>query len=105
MLPRPKRLDRASFGSVASGKRAATRHFSISLTPSPSGRAAVVVSKKVAKKSVDRHLLKRRVLAVLAADLPAQYACIVYARAGSPTLSFKALAAEIQELLSSVRKV
>lgn len=105
MLPRPKRLDRASFGKVAAGKRAATRHFSVSILPSVEGRAAVVVSKKVAKRAVDRHLLKRRVLSILASHVVPGRSFVVYARSGSPSLPYTVLTAEITELLTNARKV
>lgn len=105
MLPRPKRLDRASFGPSASGKRLISAHFSVSYTPSPLGRAAVVVSKKVAKTSVARHLLKRRVTAAIAPYVLPGHTFVVYARAGSPTLSFPALKNELTALLTSLPKV
>lgn len=105
MLPRGKRLTRTAFEGVGRGKRAISAHFSITLARTSEGRAAVVVSKKVAKRSVDRHLLKRRVLeAVQDYVLPGR-SFIVYARSGSPKLSYQDLATELAGLLDSAPAV
>lgn len=59
-----------------------------------------MVSKKVSKLSVGRHLLKRRVLSVLRPwCLPAR-ALVVYARPGSQTLTFPILKEELEGLLA-----
>jgi ribonuclease P protein component len=105
MLARPKRLTRATFGSVASGKRAVSAHFSITAAVSTEGRAAAVVSKKVAKRAVDRHLLKRRILAVAAPYVAPGRSFVVYARAGSTSLSYAALKRELDTLLTTGAKV
>ncbi len=71
MLPRSHRLPRAGFEQIAGLQRAASRHFSVSYIIESSSDSmllsggAVVVSKKVAKRSVDRHQLKRRIKAVM----------------------------------------
>ncbi len=104
MLPRAKRLSRAGFGTVATGKRAISAHFSVTYTKSAEGRAAAVVSKKVAKRSVDRHLLKRRILAALASRIAPGRSFIVYARAGSPALPYRELTLELERLLDSLSK-
>ena len=101
MLSRPKRLSRTAFGQASTGKRAISAHFSVVVRKRPGqARGAAVVSKKVAKKSVDRHLLKRRVLAVLAPLLSEGFSVVVYARAGSPTLPFLVLSIELKALMS-----
>ena len=100
MFPQAKRLTRDNFKDVTKGKRAITGHFSLSYKHSPFSKGAVVVSKKVAKKATERHLLKRRVLAVLSKDMPEQTAVIVYARAGSATIPFSRIKTEITELLT-----
>jgi ribonuclease P protein component len=105
MLKKGKRLSRTAFASVAGGKRATSAHFSITAARSGEGRAAAVVSKKVAKSAVARHRLKRRILSVLAPTLLPGHSFIVYARAGSPTLPFGALKQELETLLLSVRTV
>lgn len=59
-----------------------------------------MVSKKVSKLSVGRHLLKRRVLSVLKPWCLPTRALIVYARPGSQTLPFPVLKQELEELLT-----
>ncbi len=105
MLPRGKRLTRSTFPDVVRGKRAISAHFSITLTASAEGRAAVVVSKKVAKSSVARHQLKRRILEALHTRVLPGRSFIVYARAGSTTLSYASLESELTTLLDSARSV
>jgi ribonuclease P protein component len=105
MLPRAKRLTRADFAQVAKGKRALSAHFSVTVLSSPIGRAAAVVSKKVAKRSVDRHQLKRRILAVAASHIQNGRSFVVFARGGSPALSSQALRQELTTLLRDLPRV
>jgi ribonuclease P protein component len=102
-LPRRLRLSRAAFGAALGARgRAASEHFSITKGPTLEGGAAVVISKKVAKRSVDRHLLKRRVLTILRPHISPRHSLVVYARAGAPALSFRTLKEELEILLSRV---
>lgn len=85
--------------------RVESPHFSATLSPLPKshptdGAAAAVVSKKVARRAVDRHLLKRRMLAILSkAYIPGKIT-VVYARGGAASLPYRSLAAELTSLLS-----
>jgi ribonuclease P protein component len=101
MFSRAKRLSRADFPRAAAARRrASTAHLSMVAGEAAAGYAAVV-SKAVARRSVDRHTLKRRLLALLAAErLPPSL--IVYARKGAPALSYPALKAELRALLAEV---
>lgn len=95
------RLSRAHFAPSGPEKRLASTHFSLSVREAQeNGGCAVVVAKKVAKLSVSRHLLKRRVLSVVRPWCLATRALIVYARPGANTLPYPALEAELTELLS-----
>lgn len=105
MLSRTKRLTRATFGTVATGKRAVSAHFSVSYTHATPGRVAAVISKKTAKKAVDRHLLKRRILAAAEPHIEPVRSFIVYARKGSPELSYQSLKKELDALLTTLPKV
>jgi ribonuclease P protein component len=105
MLAKEARIPRADFAAVAKGTRAVSAHFSVTALPTPAGRAAAVVSKKIAKSSVARHRLKRRILAVLAPKVRPGRSFIVYARAGSSSLSSAALAKELATLLVSLPAV
>ncbi len=60
MIPRSKRLSRRTFPTIR-GKTLASGAFSLVYGPSSDGGCAAVVSKKVARRSVDRHLLKGRI--------------------------------------------
>lgn len=83
------------------GARASSAHFSIMTTPAAPGHGgcAVVISKKVARLSVSRHLLKRRMLAVLRPWCGPERALVAYARPGSATLPFKELSTELSALV------
>lgn len=103
MLPRTRRLQREGFESARSLRRAASPHFSLSYGKAPgAGGAAVVVSKKVAKLAVSRHLLKRRVLSVIAPYVREDEALIVHARPGAAALPFPVLKDELVSLLSDI---
>ena len=103
MLPRRLRLTRRAFALPGHARRAASTHFSVSASPALSeGGCAVVVSKKVARLSVARHLLKRRILSVMRPWCAGPYSVIVYARAGSSNLSFHTLKTELSEILARI---
>ncbi len=94
-------LSRSDFTAVSSdrsAKRVNTTHFSVTTSPAGVG-CAVVVSKKVAKSSVQRHLLKRRVREAVAPFCDASSALIVYARAGAASLPYSEIVAELSSLL------
>jgi ribonuclease P protein component len=100
------RLSRAHFATSSAAashgpeKRLASAHFSLSVRETKKGGGcAVIVSKKVAKLSVTRHLLKRRVLAVVRTHCLPGRIVMIYARPGAPSLDFPALEAELQDLL------
>lgn len=104
MIPRHLRLSRHDFENLADKrnlKRISSPHFSLSFDRTPqAGGCAVVVSKKVEKSSVGRHLLKRRVRAVLKEFCSEDVTLIVYAGQHSPALSFDELSRELQALIT-----
>ncbi len=59
----------------------------------------MVISKKVAKLSVDRHTLKRRIVAAALPWCSETRALVIYARPGSAALPFPALKEELEALL------
>ena len=80
--------------------RATSPHFSVSFKSAPSeGGCGVVVSKKVERSSVKRHLLKRRIREVLRNHCSKDTVLIVYARPKCQLLSFEALKTELDTLL------
>ena len=103
MLPRDLRLPRSDFQKVAQGIRASSKHFSVTFRARGVGGCAAIVTTKTAKHSVDRHLLKRRIFAVMWPYCRKEGAFIVYARAGAPALSFALLKQELLDVLEQLR--
>ncbi len=98
------RLSRLDFTTVSqdqTARRVISPHFSVVFSTKAQGMA-VVVSKKVAKTSVGRHILKRR---VRAAACPwfikhSNTALLIYVRPESQSLSFVDISNEINTLLA-----
>jgi ribonuclease P protein component len=104
MSKRRLQLSRSDFTNVSndrSAKRGSTPHFSVICSPQGAG-SAVVVSKKVAKSSVQRHLIKRRVREVLAPWCADSCGIIVYARAGASALPYTEIQSELSQLLQRI---
>jgi ribonuclease P protein component len=102
MLPRRLRLTRQAFGEMRGLRRVQSPHFSISVGEAALGGAAVVVSKKIAKSAVSRHLLKRRVMAVIRPYVEAHHTLVVYAREGANELPYPVLKDELISLVRSI---
>lgn len=103
MIPRSLRLSRAGFARAGSLMRTHSAHFSVSYGHSPTlAGGGIVVPKKIAKKSVDRHLLKRRMREVVRPYLSADQSLIVYAKPGAPSLSFPELNKELSALIEGI---
>jgi ribonuclease P protein component len=97
MLPKNIRLSREGFDEAFKAKRSHTEHFIVSFTDNTIlGGSAVIVSKKVAKTSVARHALKRKVRALLPQWSSKHRILIITAKKGADKLS----SAEIGEELS-----
>jgi ribonuclease P protein component len=104
MAKRLLRLSRQDFATVANdktAKRATSAHFSATCSGAAVG-CAVVVSKKVAKSSVSRHVVKRRTREAMRVACNDSRAVIVYARAGAAELSYDAIVEEISPLLQRI---
>jgi len=107
VFQRTERISRKEFPStLASGRRASTPHFTLVVPEGVSGYA-VVVSKKVARLSVHRHKIKRRVLAALRAltteGSPLPKALIVFPKGPVASMTYKGVKEEIVVLLSKFR--
>lgn len=103
MFPRRERLSRAAFSTPnTSIQRISSTHFTAVALKEEKGWA-VVVSKKVARLSVTRHRVKRRILAALRALEP-QSSVIIYPRASAITLDFATTKTELASLLSKIKK-
>jgi len=72
MLKKKERLKRADFSHFFSlGKRIHTPYFTIVFVPYTTSHGSVVVSKKIARKAVDRNTLRRRIYDILRRELRA----------------------------------
>lgn len=100
MLPKRLRLSRQTFPKTPTGKSVSSTYFSLVSGPSSKGGCTVVVSKKVAKRAVDRHLIKRRTYSLMKPYCRSSRYVIIYAKMGAGTLSFKELSSELTHLLS-----
>lgn len=107
MLPKRRRITRQNFpANPRGGAVMHSPHFSLRMTPAGATpyRVSVVVSKKVAARSVDRHLVKRRVYESVARSeeiSPGVY--VFFAKKDAHTISFRELHGEITKLLSDAR--
>jgi ribonuclease P protein component len=108
MLPRRRRVSKRLFdqvmlkGTIKHGQFLYIKAIPDPLAQSPEGRFAVVVPKKVAKSSVDRHELKRRIMGILGdhkAALPAG-AWILFVKQAAKTADRGVLEADVVSLLS-----
>lgn len=88
--------------ALKSGRRLSSEHLSVVLPKEGTGYA-VIVSKKVARLSVMRHRIKRRVLAALR-TLPLPTSLIVFPKASVGSVSYKDIQTELMYLLSQKTK-
>jgi RNase P protein component len=103
MLPRPLRLTRQGFENTRGLRRTTSAHFSISYGQIPgSGGSAIIVPKKVVKGAVARHLLKRRVRAIIQPWSAADRTLILSARSGAIELNSTELKDELSKALTAI---
>lgn len=103
MFSRRKRLQRSAFSSALAGRRYSSEHIT-AVFPEHTCGYAVIVSKKVARLSVTRHRIKRRVLGALRTcgqELPP--ALILFPRASVLTVDHNHLVSELIHILSKQR--
>lgn len=102
MFPRRRRVSRGDFKAALAGRRLSSPNFS-AIVPHHASGYAVVLGKQVSRLSTERHLVKRRVLAVLESlDLP--LGLIVFPKASATRLSFGDLKAELTKLLEPISR-
>lgn len=65
MLPKKERLSVRDIASLEKGRSIFGTYLSIRFSPAPLKKFSVSVSKKVAKRAVDRNRIRRRVYAAL----------------------------------------
>ncbi|MHB8710300.1 MAG: ribonuclease P protein component [Minisyncoccota bacterium] len=102
MFPRRERLPRALFPSaLKAGRRFSSANFTAILPYDATGYA-VVVSKKVARLSVTRHRIKRRVLEALR-TLSIPKSLILFPKTSALQLDRQHIQGELADLLSKIR--
>jgi ribonuclease P protein component len=112
MLPKRRRISRHIFPEgPGAGKVFHAPHLSLRMTPDATGqsRHSIVVSKKTARRAVDRHLIKRRVYESIARHdkahtLPlGRY--VFFAKKDVHTLPFRVLEDEVDLLLREASSI
>ena len=103
MVPRHLRLSRKTFPDHRMGIRLSSPNLTVVWGNSTNGGCAVVVSKKVARRSVDRHQVKRRIMAVLAPWCAEGHFLVVHARAGALGLPYKNIHEELNSILMKTK--
>lgn len=83
---------------LTTGRRLSSPHFTAVVSKEAKGYA-VIISKKIARLSVTRHRIKRRVYTVLR-TLPLPSALIVFPKASISSVSYQDMKREIEGLLS-----
>ena len=102
------RLSRAEFPRKPASRRLGDELFSIGVWPLQAGtepRFSCVVSKKVAKKAVERNLLKRRcreIVAPILRNSTKPIAVVVYPKKTALTASFGEMRVALASLLAKV---
>lgn len=101
MFPRQKRLSRKRFPiALKSSRRLSSPHFFVLISEEVRGYA-VVVSKNIARLSITRHQIKRRVLAALKTLLfPLPPALILFPKSSVLKATYQDIRTELIELLS-----
>ena len=85
------------------GKTCHSDNFTLRFISGTSERAAVIVSKKIAKTAVSRNTIKRKVRSALAPLIPNKSLTIlVYTKKGAAKLSVTEMARELRALIGSV---
>ena len=104
-MARAARISRADFPTRSPARRVSNELFSIAMWPLSPGvepQFSCVVSKKTAKKAVDRNKLKRRcreIASPLVASLKRPIAVIVYPKKTALTVPFEEAETSIASLL------
>lgn len=102
VFPRRKRLSRAAFPrTLSTGRRVSSPHF-VAVIPKETGGYAVIVPKKVARLSVTRHRIKRRVLEALRTLPLLPPALILFPKPPVAHMTHKDVCMELTDLLSKI---
>lgn len=109
MLPKKRRLTRKEIPLLLRGKRSGSEHIIMYVLENSenvlkhSGKFSISVSKKVAKKAVDRNKIRRRGYVIIMDNLKKinpKNDYLFTLKSGTMTLSYQNLREEILKLLS-----
>ena len=100
VFPKKNRLSRAQFPTALMGRRVSSVHFSVVIPKNIEGYA-VIVPKKIAKLSVTRHAVKRRILSALR-KLPLPTSLVVFSRSSLHGVHYQDIEKELADLLSKI---
>ncbi|HEU4677392.1 MAG TPA: ribonuclease P protein component [Candidatus Paceibacterota bacterium] len=105
MLPKKERLSREDFSRFfSSGKRRNSPALGLVYTPYPSLHVSVVVPKKVARRAVDRNVMRRRIYDIVRRhrdEVGATGVFIFLAKAPALRMPFGALRDEVIGLITA----
>jgi len=105
MLAKQFRIPRSEFMNHLRGRRVAGSVLVVVYSPNPPLKVAVIVSKKVAKRAVDRNHLRRRAYGVVERwlkEVTYQGSLVVQYKPGALRVSRTALEAELRALLAQL---
>ena len=104
MLKRKQRVTSEVFSRVLKkGKTCHSDNFTLRFISGTSGRAAVIVSKKIAKTAVSRNTIKRKVRSALVPLIPNKSLTIlVYTKKGAAKLSVQKMGREFEVCLKTI---
>ena len=109
MVRKKERLSKEAFNRFFSlGRRYQSEYLTVVFQPHTTFHCAVVVSKKVAKRAVDRNRIRRRVYEIIRRMQqhdPTQGVHIVLVKAPALSLPHDALKAAVTELITKTQKV
>ncbi len=89
--------------TLSAGLRLSSPHFTLVASKEAKGYA-VIVPKKVARLSVTRHRIKRRVLAALRTLPSLPPALIIFPKPSAHSVSYQDTRAEIAHMLSNINQ-
>ena len=78
MIKKSERLSKKDFSGISNKKIIRGQYLDIGYLLSSKTKCAVVVSKKISKKAVDRNKIKRRILAIFKDSKPKNNAFVIF---------------------------
>jgi ribonuclease P protein component len=103
MLPKSKRLTKEDFNEKRPKVFFRGELFDVAVVTLTTQKVACVTAKKTLKRAVDRNLIKRRLLSIIATTkLPTPYSFVFYPKKNSQTAPFLRLQEEIKKAFDTL---